>query len=85
MNNLIQHEEKDAVVSCIIIVVIACYCYENGHRKNEGRKRTFLDYVQLLTKMKGGCQVFIMLACFAETLVRRFPSSIFLGALSEYT
>ena len=85
MNNLIQHEEKDAVVSCIFIVVIACYWYECGHRKKEGSKRTFLDYVQFLTKMKGGCQVFIILPCFAETLVRRFPSSIFLGALSEYT
>jgi hypothetical protein len=84
MNNLVQHKEKDAVVSCIFIVVIACYWYEYGHRKNEGRKRTYLDYVLFLTKMKDGFQVFI-LPCFAETQVRRFPSSIFLEALSEYT
>lgn len=84
MNKMVQHEEKDAVVSCIFMVVIACFWYECGHRKKGGRKRTFLDYVQFLTKMKGGFQVFI-LPCFAETLVRRFPSSIFLWALSEYT
>jgi len=28
MNNLVQHEEKDAVVSCIFMVVIACFWYE---------------------------------------------------------
>jgi len=42
MNNLVQHEEKDAVVSCIFMVVIACFWYEWGHRKKGGRKRTFL-------------------------------------------
>jgi hypothetical protein len=39
MNNVAQHEEKDAVLSSIFISVIALYWYECGHRekRREGK------------------------------------------------